>query len=73
MYLKSIRGPIDVVFLNRCSVSSVPVVFPVLPPEEILQCAKTAMFTSDEKKNGPGPSQVSSDGSKYKLMAVDDM
>ncbi|XP_037552152.1 transcription factor E2F5 [Nematolebias whitei] len=51
IYLKSIRGPIDVVLLNKRSVTSVPVVLPFPPPEELLQCAKSAMLTSDEKEN----------------------
>ncbi|KAM6943600.1 transcription factor E2F4-like [Xenentodon cancila] len=76
IHLKSIRGPIDVVLLNKCSVSSVPVVLPVPPSEEILQRAKLAMFTSEEKENSPGPSQDSASarhGSKSKMMAVEDL
>ncbi|MED6257848.1 hypothetical protein ATANTOWER_032490 [Ataeniobius toweri] len=51
IYLKSIRGPIDVVLLNKRTVSSAPVVLPVPPPEEILQCAKSAMSVSENKEN----------------------
>ncbi|XP_047218454.1 transcription factor E2F4-like [Girardinichthys multiradiatus] len=49
IYLKSIRGPIDVVLLNKRTDSSAPVVLPVPPPEEILQCAKSAMSVSENK------------------------
>ncbi|KAG8001514.1 Transcription factor E2F5 [Nibea albiflora] len=48
IHMKSINGPIDVVLLNKHSDGSVPVVLPVPPPEDILQSAKSAMFTSDE-------------------------
>ncbi|KAK5614202.1 hypothetical protein CRENBAI_007861 [Crenichthys baileyi] len=51
IYLKSIRGPIDVVLLNKRTVNSAPVVLPVPPPEEILQCAKSAMSVSENKEN----------------------
>ncbi|XP_061600058.1 transcription factor E2F5-like isoform X2 [Cololabis saira] len=76
IHLKSVRGPIDVVFLNKCSVSSVPVVLPVPPPKEILQRARLAMLTSEEKENSSRPSQDSASskhGGKSKMMAVEDM
>uniref|UniRef100_A0A3B4ZUC1 E2F transcription factor CC-MB domain-containing protein n=1 Tax=Stegastes partitus TaxID=144197 RepID=A0A3B4ZUC1_9TELE len=34
IHLKSVKGPIDVVLLNKHSVSSVPVVLPVPPADE---------------------------------------
>ncbi|XP_047436922.1 transcription factor E2F4-like [Mugil cephalus] len=61
IHLKSTRGPIDVVLLNKQSVSSVPVVLPVPPPEEFLQSAKSAMSTSHEKESSTGPCQASVD------------
>lgn len=51
IYLKSIHGPIDVVLLTKPSVSSVPVVLPIPPPEEILQSSKLAITTSDETES----------------------
>uniref|UniRef100_A0A3Q1EZ95 E2F transcription factor 4 n=1 Tax=Acanthochromis polyacanthus TaxID=80966 RepID=A0A3Q1EZ95_9TELE len=50
IHLKSVKGPIDVVLLNKHSVSSAPVVLPVPPPEEILQRAQLAMSASNEKE-----------------------
>ncbi|XP_035508476.1 transcription factor E2F4-like [Morone saxatilis] len=58
IHLKSINGPIDVVLLNKLSVSSVPVVLPVPPPEEILRNAKLAMSTSDETESSIAPCQA---------------
>lgn len=37
IYLKSIHGPVDVLLLNRRSVSSPLLVLPIPPPEDILQ------------------------------------
>ncbi|XP_008292191.1 transcription factor E2F4-like [Stegastes partitus] len=61
IHLKSVKGPIDVVLLNKHSVSSVPVVLPVPPPEEILQRAKLAMSASNERDSGAEPCQASAD------------
>uniref|UniRef100_A0A3B5R0P0 E2F transcription factor CC-MB domain-containing protein n=1 Tax=Xiphophorus maculatus TaxID=8083 RepID=A0A3B5R0P0_XIPMA len=54
IYLKSIRGPIDVVLLNKRTVSSALVVLPVPPSEEILQSAKSAISASENKENNDG-------------------
>ncbi|KAM9860766.1 transcription factor E2F5-like isoform 1-T2 [Aulostomus maculatus] len=43
IHLRSNNGPIDVIFLNKWSSGSVPVVLPVPPSEEILQSAALAM------------------------------
>ncbi|XP_034414135.1 transcription factor E2F4-like [Cyclopterus lumpus] len=59
IHLKSINGPIDVVLLNKLSVSSVPVVLPVPPPEELLRDAKSAMSASDETESSIAPCQAS--------------
>ncbi|XP_035992430.1 transcription factor E2F5 isoform X1 [Fundulus heteroclitus] len=59
IYLKSIRGPIDVVLLNKRTVGSAAVVFPVPPPQEILQRAKSAMSVSENKENNDGLCEAS--------------
>ncbi|PWA17261.1 hypothetical protein CCH79_00010454, partial [Gambusia affinis] len=59
IYLKSIRGPIDVVLLNKRTVSSALVVLPVPPPEEILQFAKSAISASENKENNDGLCEAS--------------
>ncbi|CAJ1049140.1 transcription factor E2F5-like [Xyrichtys novacula] len=51
IHLKSINGPIDVVILNKSSASSVPLVLPVPPPEEILQRAKSLMSDEPDSNN----------------------
>lgn len=51
IHLKSVRGPVDVVLLNKCSVSSAPVVLPVPPPEEVLQSASLAMSAWQEENS----------------------
>ncbi|KAI3377862.1 hypothetical protein L3Q82_008997 [Scortum barcoo] len=61
IHLKSINGPIDVVLLNKKSISSVPVVLPVPPSEEILRDAKSAMSASDETESSVAPCQASAD------------
>ncbi|XP_061883402.1 transcription factor E2F5-like isoform X2 [Entelurus aequoreus] len=43
LYIKSINGPIDVVLLNKRSISSVPVVLSLPPPDDILHRAKLDM------------------------------
>ncbi|XP_076583466.1 transcription factor E2F4-like isoform X2 [Chaetodon auriga] len=48
IHLKSINGPIDVLLLNKHSASTVPVVLPVPPPEDILRSARSAMSASAE-------------------------
>ncbi|KAK9542701.1 hypothetical protein VZT92_000540 [Zoarces viviparus] len=76
IYLKSINGPIDVVLLNKLSVSSVPVVLPVPPPAELLRSAKSAMFTSDETKGSVAPCQASANikrGTKSRRTFIEDM
>ncbi|XP_069549478.1 transcription factor E2F5-like [Brachyistius frenatus] len=75
IYLKSTKGPIDVILLNKHSASSVPVVLPVPPPEEMLQRAKSAMSSSDEKQSSNGPSQASANtkhNTKSKWAAMKD-
>lgn len=59
IHLKSSSGPIDVVLLNKRSVSSVPVVLPVPPPEEMLRNAKLAMSASDETESSAALCQAS--------------
>ncbi|KAM4592396.1 transcription factor E2F4-like [Odontesthes bonariensis] len=71
IHMKSIRGPIDVVLLNKYSVTSPPVVLPVPPPDEILLCIKSV-----EKENGTESYQASvhsTHGTKSKCTAVEDM
>ncbi|XP_040891359.1 transcription factor E2F4-like [Toxotes jaculatrix] len=75
IHLKSVSGPIDVLLLNKHSASSVPVVLPVPPPEEILRNAKLAMSTSDEMESSTVPCQASADTkhcSKSKQTAMED-
>uniref|UniRef100_A0A665T6P6 E2F transcription factor CC-MB domain-containing protein n=1 Tax=Echeneis naucrates TaxID=173247 RepID=A0A665T6P6_ECHNA len=54
IHLKSVSGPIDVLLLNKNTESSVAVVLPVPPPEEIFENAKLAMSalnaTADAKQ-----------------------
>ncbi|XP_070819459.1 transcription factor E2F4-like [Chaetodon trifascialis] len=59
IHLKSINGPIDVLLLNKHSASTVPVVLPVPPPEDILRSARSAMSTSAE--GSVAPCQASAD------------
>ncbi|KAJ4946926.1 hypothetical protein JOQ06_008969 [Pogonophryne albipinna] len=59
IHLKSINGPIEVVLLNKLSVSSAPVVLPVPPPEDILQRAKSVMSTSGDTGSSIKPRQAS--------------
>ncbi|XP_034724961.1 transcription factor E2F5-like [Etheostoma cragini] len=59
IHLKSINGPIDVVLLNKLSISSVPVALPVPPPEELLRNAKPAMSPSVETESSIAPCQAS--------------
>ncbi|KFU85314.1 Transcription factor E2F4, partial [Chaetura pelagica] len=42
IYLKSTSGPIDVLLVNKDACSSPPVVLPVPPPEDLLQCQAVA-------------------------------
>ncbi|KAM9366971.1 transcription factor E2F4-like [Symphorus nematophorus] len=65
IHMKSINGPIDVVLLNKRSVSSIPVVLPVPPPEDILRNAKSAMSTSDETESSIASCQASQKGSRH--------
>ncbi|XP_034536012.1 transcription factor E2F5-like [Notolabrus celidotus] len=53
IHLKSINGPIDVVILNKSSVSCVPLVLPVPPPEDVLQKAKSLMSHETESDRLP--------------------
>ncbi|XP_070687644.1 transcription factor E2F5-like [Pempheris klunzingeri] len=76
IYLKSINGPIDVVLLNKRSVSSAPVVLPVPPPEEILRNAKSAMSSSLETDSSMAPRQASANakhGTKARRRVVKGM
>ncbi|XP_071063087.1 transcription factor E2F5-like isoform X2 [Pseudochaenichthys georgianus] len=59
IHLKSINGPIEVVLLNKLSVSSAPVVLPVPPSEDILQRAKSVMSTSGDTGSSIKPRQAS--------------
>ncbi|XP_056268729.1 transcription factor E2F4-like [Pseudoliparis swirei] len=59
IHLKSVNGPIDIVLLNKLSVSSLPVVLPVPPSEELLRSAKSAMFASRETESSIAPCQAS--------------
>lgn len=51
IHLKSVRGPVDVVLLNKSSVSSDPVVLPVPPSEEILHSASLALSAWQEENS----------------------
>uniref|UniRef100_A0A1A7XES6 E2F/DP family winged-helix DNA-binding domain-containing protein n=2 Tax=Iconisemion striatum TaxID=60296 RepID=A0A1A7XES6_9TELE len=73
IYLKSIRGPLDVVLINKRSFNSCPVVLPVPPSKEYLQCAKSAMSTSNEKENGIELHQALANGTKSKWATEEDM
>ncbi|XP_022595323.1 transcription factor E2F4-like [Seriola dumerili] len=76
IHLKSVGGPIDVLLLNKNSASSVPVVLPVPPPEEILQNAKLAMSTSDATGSSTAPYQASAvtkHCTKSRQMAMEDV
>ncbi|TMS13422.1 Transcription factor E2F4 [Larimichthys crocea] len=76
IHMKSINGPIDVVLLNKHSDSSVPVVLPVPPPEDILRSAKSAMFTSNKTDCSMTPCQASDNtkhSTKSTQMAMEDM
>lgn len=53
IYLKSINGPIDVLLLNKRSVSSPLLVLPVPPPEDILQNARVDASDDAEKDITP--------------------
>ncbi|XP_026175823.1 transcription factor E2F4-like [Mastacembelus armatus] len=72
IYMKSIRGPIDVLLLNKHSLNSAHVVLPVPPPEEILQNAKLAMSSSAETASSTAHCQASAN-TKHIPTAVDDM
>ncbi|XP_024150939.1 transcription factor E2F4 isoform X2 [Oryzias melastigma] len=68
IHLKSVTGPMDVVLFNKCSSSSVPLVLPVPPSEEVLQSAKSAMSSSEEKENiteAQQPSAIVQYGAKW--------
>uniref|UniRef100_A0A672HQ32 E2F/DP family winged-helix DNA-binding domain-containing protein n=1 Tax=Salarias fasciatus TaxID=181472 RepID=A0A672HQ32_SALFA len=64
VHLKSVRGPIDVVFMNKACSGSVPVILPVPPPEEILQRAKLALLALEEKDSSSGPCHTSADATQ---------
>ncbi|XP_029312691.1 transcription factor E2F4-like [Cottoperca gobio] len=72
IHLKSVNGPIDVVLLNKLSVSSVPVVLPVPPSEELLRNAKSAMSTSDDTESSIAACQASAN-TKSRRTAIEDM
>ncbi|CAG5855222.1 unnamed protein product [Menidia menidia] len=74
IHMKSGEAPIDVVLLNKYSVSSPPVMLPVPPPDEILQRAKSATSTSDEKENATESRQTyRNQRTKSRCRAVDDI
>nr|XP_020463651.1 transcription factor E2F4-like isoform X1 [Monopterus albus]XP_020463656.1 transcription factor E2F4-like isoform X1 [Monopterus albus]XP_020463666.1 transcription factor E2F4-like isoform X1 [Monopterus albus]XP_020463675.1 transcription factor E2F4-like isoform X1 [Monopterus albus]XP_020463695.1 transcription factor E2F4-like isoform X1 [Monopterus albus] len=76
IHLKSISGPIEVILLNKRSVSSVPVVLPVPPPEEVLRNAKLAMSTSDETGGSAAHCQTSTNtkhSATWRQKVMDDM
>lgn len=58
IYLKSINGPIDVLLLNKRSVSSPLLVLPVPPPEDILQNASVDASDDTERDIPPCPALV---------------
>ncbi|KAM7406185.1 hypothetical protein PAMP_000579 [Pampus punctatissimus] len=75
IHLKSINGPIDVILLNKHSVSSAPVILPVPPPEEILRSAKLAMSAPDETECNTAPCQpvaYTKHSPKSRQMALED-
>lgn len=57
IYLKSINGPIDVLLLNKRSVSAPPLVLPVPPPEDLLH--NTRVDTLDGIESDIPPRQAS--------------
>ncbi|RVE74582.1 hypothetical protein OJAV_G00023470 [Oryzias javanicus] len=68
IHLKSVTGPMDVVLFNKCSASSIPLVLPVPPSEEVLRCAKSTISSSEEKENiteAQQPSAFVQDGAKW--------
>lgn len=76
IHLKSVKGPIDVVLLNKNTVSSAPVVLPVPPPEEILKRAQLAMSASNEKESRTEPRLASANTKHFtesKRTAAEDM
>ncbi|KAM9410310.1 transcription factor E2F5-like [Pholidichthys leucotaenia] len=58
IYMKSTRGPINVVLLNKRSVNDDAVVIPVPPPEEMLERARCEVSNSASKENRSGPCSV---------------
>lgn len=74
--MKSINGQIDVVLLNKDSVSSSPVVLPVPPPEDLLQSAKIALSSSAETESSVSLGHASAKterGPRSKQTATEDM
>ncbi|XP_068174432.1 transcription factor E2F4-like [Antennarius striatus] len=61
IHLKSINGPIDVTLLNKCNVSSAPVVLPIPPPEDTLRSAMLATSTSHETEDGTPAGRAAGD------------
>lgn len=55
IYLKSINGPMDVLLLNKRSVSSPPLVLSIPPPEDIFQNSR--LVTSDDPDSDNPPCQ----------------
>lgn len=53
IYLKSINGPIDVLLLNKRSVSAPPLVLPVPPPEDILHNTRVDALEDIESEIPP--------------------
>ncbi|KAL8194829.1 UNVERIFIED_CONTAM: Transcription factor e2f4 [Gekko kuhli] len=67
IHLKSTSGPIDVLLVNKDVWSSPPVVLPVPPPEDLIQCqpvtpskphSQEAALPSGTHPSAPGPNSV---------------
>lgn len=53
IYLKSINGPIEVLLLNKRSVSAPPLVLPVPPPEDLLRNTRVDTLADLESDTAP--------------------
>lgn len=69
IYLKSINGPIDVLLLSKCTVSSSTVVLPVPPPEDILRSAELARSASGPAEESIYPCQDSCSAKRSNVLA----
>lgn len=74
IYLKSINGPVDVLLLNKHSVSSPLLVLPVPPPEDILQNARVGASDDTERDIPPCPALVyPSRSTRFRQPAMEDI